>query len=46
MKRQRSPDMATDHRGTTEAVAKKFWVIRPKGLKPGNIIEFKGQRAA
>jgi hypothetical protein len=31
------------HRGTTEKHAKKFWTIRPKGLKPGNIIEFKRQ---
>jgi integrase/recombinase XerD len=34
------------HRGTTEAVAIKFWAIRPKKLKPGNIIEFKQSRAA
>jgi integrase len=29
------------HRGVTKVNAKKFWAIRPKRPKPGNIIQFK-----
>ena len=34
------------HAGVPRAEAKKFWAIRPKKLKPGNIIEFTHRRAA
>ena len=34
------------HAGVPRAEAKKFWVIRPKRLKPGNTIQFKQPRAA
>jgi hypothetical protein len=34
------------HAVVPRAEAKKFWAIRPKKLKPGNIIEFKHRRAA
>jgi integrase len=34
------------HAGVPRTEAKKFWTIRPKKLKPGNIIEFTHRRAA
>jgi integrase len=34
------------HAGVPRAQAKKFWAIRPKKLKPGNVIQFKHAQAA
>jgi hypothetical protein len=34
------------HAGVPRTEAKKFWSVRPKKLKPGNVIQFKQPRAA
>jgi integrase len=34
------------HAGVPRAEAKKFWAIRPKRPRPGNVIQFKQARAA
>lgn len=34
------------HAGVPRAQAKKFWAIRAKKPKPGNVIQFKQARAA
>ena len=34
------------HAGVPRVEAKKFWAVRPKRVKPGNVIEFKVKRAA